>query len=71
MAELPDLTVFANTLSKKFTGKTVERITLTEKRKLNVSEKELRAALEGRELTAVKRAGKTLQLHFSGGDVAR
>lgn len=69
MAELPDLTVFADILSMRFKGKTVETITLTEKRKLNVSETELRSALEGQDLTAVKREGKTLQLHFSGGQV--
>lgn len=69
MAELPDLTVFANILTRKFKGKTVDGITVTETRKLNVSAKELKEALEGRELTSVSREGKTLQLHFSGGQI--
>jgi formamidopyrimidine-DNA glycosylase len=69
MAELPDLTVFANILTRRFKGKTVHSITITEPRKLNVGAKELKTALEGRELTGVSREGKTLQLHFSGSQV--
>ena len=69
MAELPDLTVFANILTRKFKGNTVDSITVTETRKLNVSAKELMAALEGHELTSVSREGKTLQLHFSADQV--
>lgn len=69
MAELPDLTVFAKILSRKFKGKVLERIDITEVRKLNVSEKYLRSSLEGHELISVTREGKTLQLHFSGEQV--
>jgi formamidopyrimidine-DNA glycosylase len=69
MAELPDLTVFAQILTRKFKGQVLAKLEITETRKLNVSAKALKSALEGRELTAVKRSGKTLQLHFSGDQV--
>jgi formamidopyrimidine-DNA glycosylase len=69
MAELPDLTVFAGILTRKFEGKTLHEIEITEARKLNVSRENLRSALEGRNLTRVSREGKTLQLQFSGDQV--
>src|ERR1700710_963254 len=65
MAELPDLTVFARILSRKFKGKVLKSLDITKAKKLNVSREKLKAALEGRELTGVTREGKTLQLHFS------
>lgn len=64
MAELPDLTVFANILTGKFKGKVLDRVEISVAKKLNVSEKDLKSALEGRQLTGVTREGKTLQLHF-------
>jgi formamidopyrimidine-DNA glycosylase len=69
MAELPDLTVFANILTRKFSGQELEKLEVTEERKLNVSVAALREALEGNKLSAVSRSGKTLQLHFSGGKI--
>jgi formamidopyrimidine-DNA glycosylase len=69
MAELPDLTVFAQILSRRFKGKVLETLEVTVAKKINVSEKELKKALEGRELTKVDRVGKTLQLSFSGAQV--
>jgi formamidopyrimidine-DNA glycosylase len=66
MAELPDLTVFARILTRKYKGKILERLEVTESRKLNVNPAALKEALEGKALTEVKREGKTLQLHFSG-----
>jgi formamidopyrimidine-DNA glycosylase len=66
MAELPDLTVFAQILSRRFKGKTVERVDVTVAKKLNVSVQELKTALEGHELTGVRREGKTLQFDFEG-----
>ncbi|MFD0749253.1 DNA-formamidopyrimidine glycosylase family protein [Mucilaginibacter calamicampi] len=65
MAELPDLTVFAQILNRKFKGKVVAGIDVTLTKKLNVPAAELIAAVAGKSLTEVKRAGKTLQLHFS------
>jgi formamidopyrimidine-DNA glycosylase len=67
MAELPDLTVFALILARKFKGRVLDKIDVTEARKLNVPVAQLRSALEGRELTGVSREGKTLQFHFSDG----
>ena len=66
MAELPDLTVFAQILSRKFKGKVLDKVDVTVAKKLNVTEAHLKTALEGRELTQVKREGKTLQFYFSG-----
>lgn len=67
MAELPDLTVFAHMLSRKFKGQVLDKVEVTVANKLNVSITELAGVLEGRELEEVKREGKTLQFHFSGG----
>jgi formamidopyrimidine-DNA glycosylase len=64
MPELPDLEVFAANLEKRFKHKTLDRLDVQVAKKLNVPEKELKEALEGHELIAVKREGKTIQLHF-------
>ncbi|HKG07463.1 MAG TPA: DNA-formamidopyrimidine glycosylase family protein [Pedobacter sp.] len=69
MPELPDLEVFAANLEKRFRHKTLEKLEVTVLNKLNVSEQELKAALEGHQLLSVQREGKTLQLHFGGGNV--
>ncbi|UOE52478.1 formamidopyrimidine-DNA glycosylase [Mucilaginibacter sp. SMC90] len=69
MAELPDLTVFAQILTRRFKGKVLAHVELTVAKKLNVTVAELKSALEGRELSGVSREGKTLQFHFSGGQV--
>jgi formamidopyrimidine-DNA glycosylase len=69
MAELPDLSVFANILSRRFKGETVKNIVVTQTRKLNVTAEILKSSLEGRQLTGVKREGKTLQFHFSDDQV--
>lgn len=69
MPELPDLEVFAANLEKRFKHKTLDKLDVTVSKKLNVSEKVLKDALEGHQLQSVLREGKTLQLHFSGGNV--
>lgn len=69
MPELPDLEVFAINLEKAFKNKTLEQLNVIVHKKLNVTEKRLRDALEGHKLTAVRRVGKTLQLHFGGGNI--
>jgi formamidopyrimidine-DNA glycosylase len=69
MAELPDLTVFSHILSRKFKGRVLDKLEVTETRKLNVSAEALKSALQGRELTGVERSGKTLLFHFSGGQI--
>ncbi|RZK43328.1 MAG: formamidopyrimidine-DNA glycosylase [Pedobacter sp.] len=64
MAELPDLAVFAATLSRKFVGKTLSYLEVKHEKKLNVSAGELQSALEEKKLDKVERYGKTLRLHF-------
>lgn len=64
MAELPDLTVFAQILTKRFKEKTLKEIDVNVAKKLKVSVAEFRKALEGRKLNKVSREGKTLQFHF-------
>jgi formamidopyrimidine-DNA glycosylase len=65
MAELPDLSVFAQILNRRFGGRTLERLEVVVSNKLNVTAAKLRSALEGQKLANVSREGKTLQLHFS------
>jgi formamidopyrimidine-DNA glycosylase len=69
MAELPDLTVFAQILNRKFKGKLLDQVEVTVAKKLNVTVTALKTALDGRALNHVSREGKTLQFHFSGGQV--
>lgn len=69
MAELPDLTVFAQILNRKFKGKVLSDLEVTVSKKLNVALPQLKVALVGKELAEVKREGKTLQFHFSGDTV--
>jgi len=64
MAELPDLTVFAQILTRRFKGKTLKELDVKVAKKLKVSVAELRKALEGSKLNKVSREGKTLQFHF-------
>jgi len=65
MAELPDLEVFAQILTRRFKGKTLKELEVMVVKKLNVTSAELSKALEGKKLTAVSRYGKTLHLHFA------
>ncbi|MET1057907.1 MAG: DNA-formamidopyrimidine glycosylase family protein [Pedobacter sp.] len=66
MAELPDLTVYAEILSRRFKGKTLKDLDVKVSKKLNVSVKELESALLGKKLTAVSRYGKSLHFEFAG-----
>lgn len=69
MAELPDLTVFAQILERKYKSRILETLEVTVSKRINVPAKELKKALEGRELLHVKREGKTLQLYFTGNQI--
>jgi formamidopyrimidine-DNA glycosylase len=64
MAELPDLEVFAQILSRRFKGKSLKELEVKVAKKLNVTSAELAKALESKKLTAVSRYGKTLHFHF-------
>ncbi|MEJ7557981.1 MAG: DNA-formamidopyrimidine glycosylase family protein [Pedobacter sp.] len=69
MPELPDLEIFAANLEKQFKNKTLDKLEVVVAKKLNATVTELKEAFEGKKLQAVLREGKTLQLHFSGGQV--
>ena len=64
MAELPDLTVFAQILSRRFTEKTLKKIEFKVTKKLNLTVDEVKKALEGKKLIKITREGKTLHFHF-------
>jgi formamidopyrimidine-DNA glycosylase len=69
MPELPDLQAFSGNLTKLFAKKKLDNISVPNAKKLDVTVKELRDALEGQSLTAVKRAGKELHFEFKNGHV--
>jgi len=69
MPELPDLQVFSRNLNKALKDKTLDKVNVPNHKKLNVSVKELQAALEGQPLTHVKRVGKELHFGFKNGHV--
>lgn len=64
MPELPDLQAFSQNLTKKLKGKTLDKVTVHQDKKLNVDSKALKDTLEGQELTEVKRVGKELHFEF-------
>lgn len=69
MAELPDLTVFAQILTSRFAGKILKQVEVKVAKKLKVPVNELQKAIEGKKLDEVVRYGKTLQFKFSGKQV--
>jgi len=69
MPELPDLQVFSKNLTDAFVDKTLEKISVHNTKKLNVKVPELKKALEGQKLVAIKRVGKELHFEFKSGDV--
>lgn len=69
MPELPDLEVFASNLEKHVKNKTLEKVEVIVGKRLNVTERELKAALEGHQIREVIREGKTIQLHFKNDQV--
>lgn len=69
MPELPDLQAFALNLNKTLPGKTVKEVTVHQSTKLNVSDKELKAALEHHKVKEIRREGKELYIEFGGGAI--
>lgn len=67
MPELPDLQVFSLNLTKKLKEKKLQKITVTEDKRLNVPVTQLQDALTGRELEKFIRSGKELHVLFKGG----
>jgi formamidopyrimidine-DNA glycosylase len=64
MPELPDLQVFTRNLTKLFVGKKVKTVNVRNQKKLNVTEKKLKEAIEGRKLREICREGKELHFKF-------
>lgn len=69
MAELPDLTVFAEILTKHFKHKLLDRVEILVTKKLNTSVDHLKSEISNKKLKEVTRYGKTLRLLFTGGAV--
>lgn len=69
MPELPDLQVFSKNLTKEFVGKTLDKIVVSNVKKLNVSEPKLKSSLQNQKLTAINRVGKELHFEFKNGEV--
>ena len=68
MPELPDLTIFAESLQKLVLDKQIERVFYDKKQALNVEAEALEAALRGRKISAVARLGKELLFELDSGD---
>lgn len=66
MPEIPDLNIFCRNLTKKLTGKKMERISIINPRKLKTPESIMQEALDGQKLNAITREGK--ELHFAFGN---
>ncbi|QEC74720.1 DNA-formamidopyrimidine glycosylase family protein [Mucilaginibacter ginsenosidivorax] len=64
MPEIPDLNIFSGNLAKRLVGRTLSNIHIGVPRKLKEPEAAFKAALEGRQLTAVRRVGKQLYFEF-------
>lgn len=68
MPELPDLTIFAESLQKLVLDKQIDRVFYDKKQALNVEAEVLEAALRGRKISAVARVGKELLFELDSGD---
>ncbi|MDQ6763577.1 MAG: Fpg/Nei family DNA glycosylase [Bacteroidota bacterium] len=66
MPELPDIQVFSSNLKLLFAGKKLNKITVVNGKKLQDTQKELSASLEGKILKDIYRSGKEIRLLFSG-----
>ncbi|MBD0332884.1 MAG: Fpg/Nei family DNA glycosylase [Chitinophagaceae bacterium] len=69
MPELPDLQVFSLNLNKRFAGRRLQELTIVNKSKLKVPEKEFKTSLEGQKLEKVYREGKELRFQFANGNI--
>lgn len=68
MPELPDLTIFAESLQKLVLDKEISEVVYHKKQQLNVEPDMLKAALKGQRFTEVKRVGKELLFQLDSGD---
>ena len=67
MPEIPDLNIFCRNLAKRVAGKPLTEINVLIDRRLKIPQVELKAALEGQTLLAIKRIGKQLHFDFNNG----
>jgi formamidopyrimidine-DNA glycosylase len=59
MSELPDLEIFSRNLEQQLSGKLLKEVTVKNGKKLNVSVKELKAAIEDQKLVHISQSGET------------
>lgn len=64
MPEIPDLNIFRSNLEIRLAGKKLSMISILVPRKLKEPETAFKTALEGLQLTAIKRVGKLLYFYF-------
>lgn len=64
MPELPDLSVFAKNLNKALSGKTLRKVNIYKRARINVSKTKLKSGLEGEKLMKIYREGKQLYFEF-------
>jgi len=69
MPELPDLQAFSRNLTKKLSGRKLEKLHAIHTKKLKTTEKELQRALVGAALSSVYREGKEIHFAFDNGNV--
>ena len=68
MPELPDLTVFAESLARSVLNKKISSAEYHRKKRLNIDPQAFRDALTGQKITSVKREGKALLFTLASGD---
>ena len=68
MPELPDLTIFAESLQKLVLDKTIDEVKYDKKQQLNVAPDILGSALKDQKFIDVRRAGKELLFTLGSGD---
>ncbi|MGD8413324.1 MAG: DNA-formamidopyrimidine glycosylase family protein [Candidatus Latescibacterota bacterium] len=66
MPELPDITVYIESLDERLHGRVLERVRVTQPNLLRTAEPPL-AAVEGARLTGLRRLGKRIAMGFDGG----
>lgn len=68
MPELPDLTVFAESLSEQVLNKEIQDAVYHKKKRLNVDPEEFAHALRKRKIVKLRRAGKALLFELDNGE---
>ena len=69
MPELPDLQVFSHNLQQILKGKELKRIKVVYRKKIKVTEKELKKTFEKHSIEKIYREGKELRFQFNNGNI--